>query len=97
MTETTTPAAVPADITFADFDVHPEIVASLADAGILNPFPIQAMTLPVASWVTPGMVAAPRSRGPIPDRNSRSPTRRACGYGPTGSAARSLRIVSSLT
>lgn len=34
--------------TFADFDVHPDIVASLADAGIVHPFPIQAMTLPIA-------------------------------------------------
>ncbi|MFL6099958.1 MAG: DEAD/DEAH box helicase [Actinomycetales bacterium] len=34
--------------TFADFDVHPDIVAALSDAGIVNPFPIQAMTLPVA-------------------------------------------------
>ncbi|PID96885.1 MAG: DNA helicase [Actinomycetales bacterium] len=34
--------------TFADFDVHPDIVASLTDAGIVHPFPIQAMTLPVA-------------------------------------------------
>jgi superfamily II DNA/RNA helicase len=34
--------------TFADFDVHPDIVASLAAAGIVTPFPIQAMTLPVA-------------------------------------------------
>nr|WP_246131001.1 DEAD/DEAH box helicase [Cellulomonas aerilata] len=34
--------------TFADFDVRPEIVQALADAGILSPFPIQAMTLPVA-------------------------------------------------
>jgi superfamily II DNA/RNA helicase len=34
--------------TFADFDVHPDIVAALADAGIIHPFPIQAMTLPVA-------------------------------------------------
>lgn len=33
---------------FADFDVHPEIVAALAEAGITTPFPIQAMTLPVA-------------------------------------------------
>ncbi len=40
--------SVPADLTFADFDVHPDIVAALADAGILTPFPIQAMTLPVA-------------------------------------------------
>ena len=34
--------------TFADFDVHPDIVDALADAGIVTPFPIQAMTLPVA-------------------------------------------------
>jgi superfamily II DNA/RNA helicase len=34
--------------TFADFDVHPDIVAALSDAGIIHPFPIQAMTLPVA-------------------------------------------------
>ncbi|HEY7720596.1 MAG TPA: DEAD/DEAH box helicase, partial [Pedococcus sp.] len=34
--------------TFADFDVHPDIVASLSEAGIVTPFPIQAMTLPVA-------------------------------------------------
>ncbi|MEI2733280.1 MAG: DEAD/DEAH box helicase [Dermatophilaceae bacterium] len=34
--------------TFADFDVHPDIVADLAEAGIVHPFPIQAMTLPVA-------------------------------------------------
>jgi len=41
-------AAVAPELTFADFDVHPDIVASLADAGIIIPFPIQAMTLPVA-------------------------------------------------
>ncbi|MEI2779126.1 MAG: DEAD/DEAH box helicase [Tetrasphaera sp.] len=34
--------------TFADFGVHPDIVAALADGGITTPFPIQAMTLPVA-------------------------------------------------
>ncbi|WNB86119.1 DEAD/DEAH box helicase [Cellulomonas sp. ATA003] len=34
--------------TFADFDVRPEIVEALAAAGIISPFPIQAMTLPVA-------------------------------------------------
>ena len=38
----------PVEPTFADFDVHPDIVASLADAGIIHPFPIQAMTLEVA-------------------------------------------------
>jgi superfamily II DNA/RNA helicase len=37
-----------AEKTFADFDVRPDIVESLADAGITHPFPIQAMTLPVA-------------------------------------------------
>jgi superfamily II DNA/RNA helicase len=42
------PAAVVPEVTFADFPVHPDIVASLADAGIRTPFPIQAMTLPVA-------------------------------------------------
>jgi superfamily II DNA/RNA helicase len=33
---------------FADFDIRPEIVAALAAVGITHPFPIQAMTLPVA-------------------------------------------------
>jgi len=37
-----------AEPTFADFNVHPDIVAALAEAGIITPFPIQAMTLPVA-------------------------------------------------
>ncbi len=43
-------AALPAIVekTFADFNVHPDIVASLADEGIIHPFPIQAMTLEVA-------------------------------------------------
>jgi len=36
------------DKTFADFGVHPDIVAALAEHGIVTPFPIQAMTLPVA-------------------------------------------------
>ncbi|WP_443082079.1 DEAD/DEAH box helicase [Terrabacter sp. C0L_2] len=36
------------ELTFADFDVHPDIVESLAEHGIVHPFPIQAMTLPVA-------------------------------------------------
>ncbi|NYF97489.1 DEAD/DEAH box helicase [Janibacter cremeus] len=44
--EGTAPEA--AQKTFADFDVRPEIVAALADSGIIHPFPIQAMTLPVA-------------------------------------------------
>lgn len=34
--------------TFADFGVRTEIVDSLAQAGIIHPFPIQALTLPVA-------------------------------------------------
>ncbi len=41
-------ATPPAEILFSDFDIHPEIVAALADAGIEHPFPIQSMTLPVA-------------------------------------------------
>ncbi|GGB45080.1 DNA helicase [Flexivirga endophytica] len=44
----TTPVEVAPIQTFADFDVHPDIVAALAEAGIISPFPIQAMTLPVA-------------------------------------------------
>ncbi|MGB3829573.1 MAG: DEAD/DEAH box helicase [Ornithinimicrobium sp.] len=34
--------------TFADFDIHPDVVSALAEHGITHPFPIQAMTLPVA-------------------------------------------------
>ena len=34
--------------TFAEFGVHPDIVEALARIGIVTPFPIQAMTLPVA-------------------------------------------------
>ena len=33
---------------FADFDIQPAIVEALAEVGITHPFPIQAMTLPVA-------------------------------------------------
>ncbi len=33
---------------FSDFPINPDIVDSLADHGITAPFPIQAMTLPVA-------------------------------------------------
>src|SRR6478735_2758136 len=47
--DTPTAAAIQAkDVSFADFGVRPEIVEALADAGITHPFPIQAMTLPVA-------------------------------------------------
>ncbi|PYI69380.1 DNA helicase [Arthrobacter livingstonensis] len=34
--------------TFASFGVHADIVRSLNEAGITHPFPIQAMTLPIA-------------------------------------------------
>lgn len=34
--------------TFADYGVEPEITEALADKGITRPFPIQALTLPVA-------------------------------------------------
>lgn len=44
-----TPSAIQAqNVTFADFGVRPEIVAALQESGITHPFPIQAMTLPVA-------------------------------------------------
>lgn len=33
---------------FASFGLRPEVVAALADQGITHPFPIQALTLPVA-------------------------------------------------
>ncbi|MEG3615763.1 DEAD/DEAH box helicase [Isoptericola sp. MSP01] len=36
------------DVSFADFGVRTEIVEALRDTGITHPFPIQAMTLPVA-------------------------------------------------
>ncbi|QAY71810.1 DEAD/DEAH box helicase [Xylanimonas protaetiae] len=36
------------DVSFADFGVRQEIVDALTDVGITHPFPIQAMTLPVA-------------------------------------------------
>src|SRR6187402_1689124 len=36
------------DQTFADFGVNPLIVEALENAGIVSPFPIQSMTLPVA-------------------------------------------------
>lgn len=41
------PTTLPPD-SFADLGVRPEIVRALADVGITHPFPIQAMTLPVA-------------------------------------------------
>ncbi|MCL1801695.1 MAG: DEAD/DEAH box helicase [Promicromonosporaceae bacterium] len=36
------------DVSFSDFNFRPEILSALDDAGITHPFPIQAMTLPVA-------------------------------------------------
>lgn len=46
-TPTETPAPAP-EKTFAEYPVHPDIAAALAEAGIVTPFPIQAMTMPVA-------------------------------------------------
>src|SRR5438045_7866852 len=46
--------------------------------------------LPAESNVTPGISLLLRLRGPIPERNNRSPTRFACGNAPTGSGAREL-------
>ncbi|MDU0347633.1 DEAD/DEAH box helicase [Actinomyces sp. MRS3W] len=46
-----TDAGDPADLTartFADFGVEEEICEALADKGITHPFPIQALTLPIA-------------------------------------------------
>ena len=37
-----------AETTFADFGVRQDIVDALAAHGITSPFPIQAMTLPIA-------------------------------------------------
>ena len=45
--EATAPEAPPAP-SFSDFPIHADIVAALAEHGITSPFPIQAMTLPVA-------------------------------------------------
>ncbi|PRZ14988.1 superfamily II DNA/RNA helicase [Nesterenkonia sandarakina] len=55
-TDTTLAAADPelveaveaSSLTFADFNVRPEIVEALAAKGITTPFPIQAETLPIA-------------------------------------------------
>ncbi len=40
-------AAAPAQL-FTDFEIRTEITDALAEAGITSPFPIQAMTLPIA-------------------------------------------------
>lgn len=41
-------APTAADGTFADYGINSQIVEALAERGIVHPFPIQAMTLPVA-------------------------------------------------
>jgi len=41
-------AAEDQELSFADYPIKPEIVEALARVGIIHPFPIQAMTLPVA-------------------------------------------------
>src|SRR5205807_4367220 len=46
--------------------------------------------LPAESSVTPGISLLPRTRGPIPERKRKLPTRFACGNAPTGSGARLL-------
>src|SRR5713226_222070 len=46
--------------------------------------------LPAESSVTPGISLLPRTRGPIPERKRKLPTRLACGNAPTGSGAREL-------
>src|SRR5713101_5522470 len=46
--------------------------------------------LPPESSVTPGISFLPRTRGPMPERNKKLPTRFACGNAPTGSGAREL-------
>src|SRR5690625_3650364 len=46
--ETDAPARTPEQQTFADFGVSEPIVRALAESGITHPFPIQALTLPVA-------------------------------------------------
>ena len=43
-----TEAVAPVTITFADLGVRPEICEALTEVGIVHPFPIQSMTLPVA-------------------------------------------------
>src|SRR5882672_9560129 len=53
-------------------------------------------TRPVASSSTPATPFSPRLRGPMPEMNSRLPTRRACGYGPSASGARAERITADV-
>ncbi len=48
MSETPLPTQTPEPPTFADLGVRAEIVEALAGKGITHPFPIQAMSLPIA-------------------------------------------------
>ena len=48
MTDTAPAVAPPVLKTFSDFGVDERVCAALASAGILNPFPIQELTLPLA-------------------------------------------------
>jgi superfamily II DNA/RNA helicase len=59
-----------AEKSFADFSVRADIVESLADAGITHPFPIQAMTLPVALSGQDGHRQDPRLRHSRPAARS---------------------------
>ena len=45
---TETGPSAPVEKTFADFGIRPEMTSALDAVGITHPFPIQAMTLPVA-------------------------------------------------
>src|SRR6187200_789617 len=47
MTETHSSVHI-ADLTFAQYPINPLIAQALENAGIVSPFPIQSMTLPVA-------------------------------------------------
>ena len=53
-------------------------------------FDVVADDVAGASSVTPGISLLPRTRGPMPERKSKLPTRFACGNAPTGSGAREL-------
>src|SRR5450830_1398182 len=48
ITDQPAPSVQAQDTSFADYPILPEIIEALADVGITRPFPIQAMTLPVA-------------------------------------------------
>jgi superfamily II DNA/RNA helicase len=47
-TDQPAPSVQAQDTSFADYPILPEIIEALAAVGITHPFPIQAMTLPVA-------------------------------------------------